>query len=193
MQIFIDGYNLLFRLQSYFSDIDFSQARMHLIEELERHAKEFKLSMTCVFDAPFQDDDLCQSHFYSLKIVFTPKGMTADDYLLDCFRHAKNPRLIKLVTSDRGLLRKAKAMGVETEKAEEFLIRLRKKVKKKQKVFRQDLPILKEEKTVNKKLIKVFEEKEKVQKRGQKKSVLPSLADIDAWIKIFSEQREDVS
>jgi len=188
MQIFIDGYNLLFRLQSFFSDVDFSKARMHLIEELERHAAECDLCMTCVFDASFRDDDLCQSHYYSLKIVFTPKGMSADDYLLETFKQSQNPRSLKLVTSDLILAKKARAYGVQAEKAEEFLIRLRRKAQKK-----HFTPIRVEQKTVkekkvHKELIKIFEEKAEVPKKRKRNTELPSLANIDAWVKIFEER-----
>ncbi len=173
MHYYVDGYNLLFKEIRVSDSFSLQNARARLIHELDTLAEKLRLSLTIVFDAPFQTDDLKRSHFRSLEIIFTAKGQTADDFL-EQVAEAKGKRVV-IVTSDRTLSRKVKSFQAIVEPVHEFIVRLRKK-----RCFTPEKPV---KRVVEKPVIK--EEKEiKIDMQH-----LPPLSDIDAWLKIFSTKR----
>jgi len=126
MHYLVDGYNLLFKCSWNHLSTNLEQARSTLIQELDKHASVLNLHLTLVFDAPMQSDELKRGHFNSLEIIFTAKGQTADDYLHDFVAHSQ--KKVVVVTSDKTLARKVKALGAFVESVPDFLIHLRKKV-----------------------------------------------------------------
>ncbi len=176
MQYYVDGYNLLFKEARAWNLSSLQEARTRLIHELDILAERLKLSITIVFDAPFQSDDLKRSHFRTLEIIFTAKGQTADEFL-EQVAEVKQKRAV-VVTSDRTLARKVKSYHTKVEPVHEFIVRLRKKRGP------QPQKIVKEEKQVKKEEVQVIE-------KPLDMNNLPPLGDLDAWLKIFSRKRKD--
>jgi uncharacterized protein len=127
MHYYIDGYNLLFRHVHVPSGKNFEAARNKLITELDAKIAHLKAHVTVVFDAPFQNDELKRGHFRSLEIIFSAKAQSADDLLIEIFKHHPQPRTLCLVTSDRELQKRAKLFSVAFQSVEDFMRLLRKK------------------------------------------------------------------
>jgi predicted RNA-binding protein with PIN domain len=168
MHYLVDGYNLLFKT-AWAGKLE--EARRKLIEELDTYAEMFHLHITIVFDAPLQSEELKRGHYRSLEIIFTAKGETADDYIAEYVTRVQHK--IAIVTSDKKLAHRVKREGVFVESAHDFLLRLRKKSRKK-----KPPQVLKKQPTPSPK-------KEVVQKP---ETGLPALSDIDAWNLIFEEK-----
>lgn len=130
----VDGYNLLFKLPGKHHSLEIK--RRALLDLLEKQIAEFDLSVTIVFDGAQRDPLLSvRSHFKSMEVVYTAANQTADDYIFD--RIAEHPRRHIVVTSDRDLATKCKALGAQTQKIQEFLTSL---VTKHHKVKRRNRP-----------------------------------------------------
>jgi predicted RNA-binding protein with PIN domain len=130
MHYWIDGYNLLFYLPKIPGS--FEEKRRFLILQIEKLVEKLSLSVTIVFDAsdPVQNYDT-RTHLRSLEIIYTHPRKSADDAILEAVELHKNPSQICVVTSDKGLSIKAKALGAEILPLSEFLLFLQKKEKKK--------------------------------------------------------------
>ncbi len=180
MHYFIDGYNLLFKEAWARTAPTLEEARKKLIVELDTLASIVHLNITVVFDAPFQSDDIKRGHFQSLEIIFTARGQTADDYLIDCAD--SNGKNAVIVTSDRSLAYKVKASGSKVESVHDFLVHLRKKSRNKL-AKSKSLPSLK------KPHVQIVQKKEEdLTEKPLDMKNLPSLADIPAWEKIFTKK-----
>ncbi len=182
MQYLVDGYNLLFKEAWARSSSSLEGARKALIKELDLLASQLNLSITVVFDAPFQSEELKRGHFNSLEIIFTARGQTADDYLVEATRHLG--KKAHVVTSDRGLRARVKAMHAEVEGVHEFLVHLRKKSRNKLAKSQQKPLIAKKEVAVP---VKV----EPLQDVVVDMKNLPSLGDLNAWERIFLKRTKD--
>lgn len=128
MHYWIDGYNLLFYLPK--SKSSFEEKRRDLILKLNQKAKAFHIQMTLVFDAsdPNQDFDT-RSHFDFLEIIYTRPKKTADQAILEIVEQSSKPSNLCVVSSDKDLSFKAKALGSQTLSLPSFLEFLSKKQK----------------------------------------------------------------
>src|SRR3989339_1253050 len=126
MHYWIDGYNLLFRLPK--SKGSFEEKRRILILQINEQVKNLSLSATIVFDAsdPSQNYDT-RSHYDSLEIIYTHPKKSADDSILEAVELSKQRSRHCVVSSDKGLLLKAKALGSEILSLSDFLLFLQKK------------------------------------------------------------------
>lgn len=192
MQYYIDGYNFLFRSAWQIEHKSLEELRHKLILELDEKANLLHLQITIVFDAPLQSDESRRSHFRALEIIFTSFKETADDYLINTFNHLVDPKKAFLVTSDKGLQRRAKCLGVQSQSVEEFLTMLRKKSHKKRfekpvKPLAQPVQQLKKEETKlqQPKIIR------RVKRKKIGKEELPELTDLCRWEKLFQERQEE--
>ncbi len=119
MHYFIDGYNLLFHLSA--KTETFEEARQQIIDDLV----DTKFSLTLVFDG--KGIDLPHHiHKGSLEIIYTSKGQTADNYILDALSFVKNPKVYTVVTSDKKLASICCQIGAYTKTNESFLALLKK-------------------------------------------------------------------
>lgn len=130
MHYWIDGYNLLFYLPKTLGS--FEEKRRFLITQIEKQVELLSLSVTIVFDAsdPAQNHDT-RMHLHSLEIIYTHPGKSADDAILEAVELSKTPSQISVVTSDKGLSTKAKALGAKILPLSEFFLFLQKKQKRK--------------------------------------------------------------
>ncbi|MEX1013005.1 MAG: NYN domain-containing protein [Waddliaceae bacterium] len=99
--------------------------RNELLAELQVLAKTKEIAI--VFDGALHEHDINRSHLGDLEVHYTASGESADDYIIDYLPHMGNPKLITLVTSDKGLARRAKGLGVHTQSVEKFTQKLAKK------------------------------------------------------------------
>lgn len=134
MHYYIDGYNLLFRMLRA-SDEDLQTQREMVIQDLNKKIQILQLDITLVFDAQYQFGDTTRSHLNYLEILFTSKGETADDFIINELKSTDSPRQETVVTSDKKLAWRARRKHAHTESVEEFLEWLNRRYKnvKKQK------------------------------------------------------------
>lgn len=186
MRYIVDGYNLLFKEAWARTASTLEQARKQLIEELDSLASTLHLDLIVVFDAPFQSDDLRRGHYRSLEIVFTAKGQTADDYIVNLADIVGKKAIV--VTSDRGLSRRAKGSGAAIESVHDFLVHLRKKSRNKLAKSSQVPLVIKKQGIKHPVATEPKEEIAVVESKPLDMNNLPSLADIPAWDKIFTSR-----
>lgn len=122
----IDGYNLLFKL--FHSEKKFEAQRDIIINYLQEKSSLLKLKICLVFDGYKQNKELSSILQYDkLKVVYTAKDQTADDYILQQILSSKMPQEITVVTSDGKLITKAKSMRAQIKSADVFIAWILKK------------------------------------------------------------------
>lgn len=117
----VDGYNLLFRSIHFAPDKKLKEQRAQLIDELSLRVYLSKFHVIVVFDSHSQFGTSEQRIINQLPVHFTEHGQTADEYILDVVKKAKNPRLITVVTSDQKLSWQARIKGAQTISIELFM------------------------------------------------------------------------
>ena len=155
---FIDGYNLLFRVQG--KPRPLQHKRQELISLINQEAILFSLNITLVFDgAQIDADDLVRGHFDAIEIVYTRKNQTADEYILEELHHIKNRAIEVVITSDNQLASHCKSLGAKTESIEQFLSFLANKHKKAQKKHSEQSvqKAFQDSKSNIERLLKIFE------------------------------------
>lgn len=131
MHYYIDGYNLLFQIAERTKT--FTENRLLIIEHLAEFFNAHHLKGSLVFDSRF---DL-SGHFPSihdlgsLEIIYSPKGLSADDYLVEILSICKCPKSITVITSDRYLSQRVQDFGCSLMNIEKFLKWTLKKKKQK--------------------------------------------------------------
>ena len=161
MHYLIDGYNLLFHFHEEPGKVE--EARLHLVDLLGDLFHSLKIKSSIIFDNRYAHALDVPSHQVNgdFEIVFTPKGLTADEYIIELLEAKKHLALETVVTSDRGLIAHVKELGAKVKTIEEFSAWLKKK--------------------------KTF----KLKSRGQEKLTHDSKAHIARLLKIFSQGLED--
>jgi predicted RNA-binding protein with PIN domain len=155
MHYWIDGYNLLFRITKNYREM--KQNERKLLSALNQAIILLKYQATAVFDGREKDPpEALRRNFDALALIYTPHNQTADDYILEAIADSANPAKETVVSSDYGLLSKAKQRGAHVLTIEEFLSRL---VKKKQKKKAATEKVFQESSTELKRLLKIFEDR----------------------------------
>ena len=153
MKYYIDGYNLLFRINNLSDDLEID--RNLLIEKLDSIFDNSNIEVIIVFDAHRTDNDLfSRSYFKNFEVIFTSKNQLADDYILEEIFLSKNPSDIKVITTDKTLKRKAKEMTAKVENFDQFFDYVSKKLES----DKQDIDHFETPSDI-KRLIKIFEER----------------------------------
>lgn len=114
MHYFVDGYNLLFYLKK---EGDLQENRNFIMAILKKISLRLKATMTIVFDG--KEENI--SHVQNIKIVFTEKGESADDFILKQLELSKNIKNETVVTSDKSLTRLSRSLGAKTLSIYSFL------------------------------------------------------------------------
>lgn len=120
MQYLIDGYNLLFRTLRARGSEDLKYERQRLVEELGDKLKIAGIDASLIFDSYHQVGPRERFYQRGLDVHYTDEKQTADDYILEWLRLAKSPQFYTVVTSDRGLARRAAGKGAKVESVEAF-------------------------------------------------------------------------
>lgn len=103
-----------------------------IIEDLYTKVSLLELSVTIVFDSQYQGgEESSRSHRQHLEILFTAKGETADDLILDLVKKTAKPEQTIVVTSDKKLAWLVRRRSGKTEPVEEFISWLNKRYQNK--------------------------------------------------------------
>lgn len=130
MHYYIDGYNLLFSL---FGPVmsDFTSRRDWLIQTLNAKVELLGLEISLVFDSHFCEGNGSRSHFHHLEILYTSKGVSADDFIIKKIKQSVDPTKTVLVSNDRELTFRARNLLANTQTLDEFINWLDKRYKNK--------------------------------------------------------------
>lgn len=101
--------------------------RDQLIQKLIERTKHTGFSCRLIFDAHHTPDELSFLRQTPLDIVYTPKGMTADEYILECLWTPTAKKSMCVVTHDKGLRRKVVDEGVKVLDFAAFITKVDKK------------------------------------------------------------------
>jgi predicted RNA-binding protein with PIN domain len=175
MHYIVDGYNMLFQSSWMRQSDSLEEARYKLLHELDSYANLLPISITLVFDAPQRSEYLRRSHYKSLELLFSSYGQTADDVIIDLLGGSRKGGGFFVVTSDKGLARRAQGSGAKTLGVKEFILQLRKRALKK----------------ATPKAVIIKEAPKKAS--SKKETELPPLSDLARWEKIFQDQLEKLS
>lgn len=115
----IDGYNFLFQIHSF--DGTLEQGRETLLSFLESASNQKKLQITIIFDGADLSPYPHHKSYGTLNIVYSPAYMTADDYILEELSSMDKPHIVTLVTSDKQLAKKARALKAKSVTIDHFL------------------------------------------------------------------------
>jgi len=150
----IDGYNFLFSLLD--SKQSLSSQREKIILFIQEKFAYLHLKGSLIFDgARRRDEESGLSYPSPLEVVYTPKGQTADAYILEKLEVSKKKEQFTVVTNDRGLIANCRPLGARIISNTHLLIWLEKKKKNQQKT--KDKMI--DTKYNIDRLLKAFEEK----------------------------------
>ena len=127
MHYIIDAYNLFFRLEEKITPLE--EKREEFVQSFIKEMEHCQLSATLIFDSGFTHRGLFPStkSVNRLQITFSPHGISADDYILECLKIRKTSLNTTIVTSDRDLAKKARDLGAKTLSIEEFMKKLQSK------------------------------------------------------------------
>ncbi len=127
MRYFVDGYNLLFKLDSA-ENRSFETKRLLLIQELNEIISSLNLRVTLVFDGSMpRPERAVRSHFHDLELVYTPEAQTADAYIISEIERATYPGEIIVITSDKSLASQCRTLGARSQSIHEFIAFLKRK------------------------------------------------------------------
>lgn len=119
MHYFIDGYNLLFRLMHDRKTLQ--TMRDDFIRDLNTKISLLRLNVSVVFDAIHCDGDGSRNRWGELEILFSAKGETADELILNRLARSLTPNKETVITSDKTLARLSRAYSAKTKSVEEFV------------------------------------------------------------------------
>jgi predicted RNA-binding protein with PIN domain len=154
MFYYIDGYNFIFTLTDTKSSL--IHQRKSVIKFLQKQFSLFLLRGMLVFDGSHQrSEESGLSYASPLDIAYTPKGQTADEYILEKLEWHQQKAPVTVVSNDQGLARHARSLGAKTQSNETFLQYLEKKKAKKSAKSYEPKDTLKN----IERLLKIFEEK----------------------------------
>ena len=156
MHYYIDGYNWLF--QTVKPSTAFEGKRRDFIEAISMLTKDLSADVTIVFDSSDPTRDLyTRSHFQDIEIIYTPKGQTADAYIEDAVALKAVLGPVAVVTLDRNLQDKCRALGATILTMKAFYSLCAKK--KDKKIKKSAAPAAAESPQQIARLMKIFEER----------------------------------
>ena len=127
MDYLIDGYNLMFRVQSD-KKSSLEKRRETLIELLNTELSFIKTHVSVVFDSSEQVREFAQkANHPSLDVIYAPKGLSADDYIFELVEQRSNAKTLTVVTSDNELAKRCQHLGAHAQTIEAFLAYVTKK------------------------------------------------------------------
>ena len=113
-RVIIDGYNLLLAQ----ADDASPEAREGLLRELARYKGNRRIDLLVVFDSRTGTGNLERTPFPGVTVEYA-RG-SADDAIVERVRRSTTPRDVLVVTSDRELTGRVRALGARTEDRDSF-------------------------------------------------------------------------
>ena len=120
--LLIDGYNVIFHCDEFEDTLeskDLEGARNILCARIAEMG--YAEDAVVVFDGDISVTLPNKTRISSVSVVFSPSQSSADDEIEAILRKHDNPGSVTVVTSDRALAEKARAVGAKTIKVEDFL------------------------------------------------------------------------
>jgi len=155
----IDGYNFTFRL--FHNEKSLELQRQMVIDFLKNSNLVLHLNIHIIFDAYKQERQTPNIAKYDhLKVIYTSKDQTADEYILEQIFLSKNPSNLTIVTCDNNIRKHAKLLNANSMSIEDFfdwIIEKEEKIKEKAK--EKNLDIYVDTDYEIKRLQKIFEKK----------------------------------
>ncbi len=131
MYYYIDGYNFLFSCTDIKGSLQLQ--REQFIQWVQATFARLNLQGTIVFDGSHRSDEHSGLSYPSpLEVAYSPRGCSADTYIIEKISNLTNSKLITVVTNDTGLRRHVHATGAYTESNDSFIRKLLKKKKRQQ-------------------------------------------------------------
>ena len=157
MNYVIDGYNLFFRIEDEVNPLE--KKRELFIAALSDALEHLHLHATLIFDSHRRHAAIfpTKKDLPALEIIFSPKGLSADEYILERLTIEKRPQSQIIVTSDRELSERAKHLGAKTKTIESFFEMLVERSAKK--IPKQEKKIERESSHHFNRLLQAFEKK----------------------------------
>jgi len=157
MNYVIDGYNLFFRIEDEINPLE--KKRELFIAALNDALETLHLHATLIFDSHHSHASIfpTKKALSALEIIFSPEGLSADEYILERLRVEKRPQTQIVVTSDRELGGRAKHLGARTKTIESFFKMLSERKAKKTSL--KDEKMQKESSSHFDRLLHAFEKK----------------------------------
>jgi predicted RNA-binding protein with PIN domain len=118
MAYIVDGNNVMGQMRGW--QIDKSQTRRDLLQQLAAFARVKKARVTAVFDGSPDANFPEASAFRGVKILYAERGSDADARIVKLVESSKDRRGLTIVTSDRSLAFKVRARGANIVRSEEF-------------------------------------------------------------------------
>ncbi|MDE3045293.1 MAG: NYN domain-containing protein [Verrucomicrobiota bacterium] len=154
MYFLIDGYNLLFSWAEEGHSLQVQRNRM--IQWLRSIFNKKNLRGLVIFDgAHRRGEESGLSYASPLEIAYTPKGQSADEYILEYLEGQKKLSTTVIVTNDQGLRRRAASLNVKVQSNHVFLRSLAKQSKR----VDEKNPTIGETSQQIERLLKIFEKK----------------------------------
>lgn len=157
MRYLVDAYNLLFRIGDPPGHLE--NRRLNLIKAVNTISLSTSLRITLVFDgAEAPPAHATRHHFDTIELIYTPQGLSADDFIISEVALAKQPQMLTVVSSDSDLTKKCRLHRARIMKVEDFFLLIEKRERKKQRTEHT----LKSEQISSvelKRLLKIFEER----------------------------------
>jgi len=154
---FIDGYNLLFIWSEENQPLEVR--RGHLIAWIQQVFAKINCKGMIVFDGSRRsDEDYGLSYSSPMEVAYTPKGQTADQYILDQIEQIKDKKAVIVVTNDLMLKRHIHALSAKTMSSTAFLQWVSKQKQKK----KSGKPVIRESTSQIERWLKIFEERLKI-------------------------------
>jgi len=136
MYFIIDGYNLLFTCSTDMRSLEIQ--RGGLLKWMQIQFSQLNLTGMIVFDGGNQMFNECDISYQSpLEIAYTPKGQSADAYIVECLNHLKTAKITTIVTNDKGLLSHCRPFTSKSMSSQAFIRWILKKSKNKKDRQRQ--------------------------------------------------------
>ena len=158
MHYLIDGYNLFFSLTE---ENPTRNTRLELIETLEKLTYHAHINASIVFDSR---DDVASNYasvidHESLEVIYSARGQSADEYIIEFVSALKEPKRVCIVTNDKAIIMQVKQYGAHNKSLAAFLSQLKPK-KPSNHTYKQTPSLTNEE---NKALLQTFEKRYKNQ------------------------------
>jgi predicted RNA-binding protein with PIN domain len=119
--LIVDGHNLIGRAEGLTLEAE-ETARAIVLQKIAGRKGTRRDGVTVVFDGN-RPGTAKRDRYGSVRVVFSPQGRSADEEILRLVQTV-NPRTAVVVTSDRRLAQRARALGAATETCEVFWAKL---------------------------------------------------------------------
>lgn len=135
MHYIIDGYNLLFQIEEKIDPLQ--ESREEVISFLLTSVAANCKTVTVVFDSGKGAEDFFPTRYSlsNLEVIYSPKNLCADKYILEMLQISTNPKRITVISSDNFLCKRGKELGAKALPIDAFLEMIFQRKRKREATF----------------------------------------------------------